>query len=94
VKDRPMMDYLLFSYPNCMRCDVLKETLASNDLNAKEFNLVQKESKLKIREYLKILKRDEKGGIIIPTLIIRSDMDIAAVINEPKELEDWLTSKG
>ena len=59
-----------------------------------EYNLTQKESKMKIREYLSEIKRDEKGGIIIPTLIAREKQDVSAVLNSHEELDDWLKSKG
>lgn len=89
-----MQQYILFTYPNCNRCDALKESLSANQLAAEEFNLTRRESKLKIREFLRILNRDDKGAIIIPTLIIRGDQDVSAVINDSGELEDWLRSKG
>jgi glutaredoxin len=87
------VDYLLFTYPNCPKCDAIKKILEGKELKGKEYNLVMKESKLKIREFLKILNRDDKGGIIIPTLVIRDSGEVVAVLNERKELEDWLPSK-
>ena len=88
------MEYLLFSFPNCAKCDVLKEGLNNSGIEGTEYNLAKKESKLKIREYLKIIKRDEKGGIIIPTLILQEEDKIESVLNSNKELQDWLRSKG
>ena len=58
-----------------------------------EYNLVQKESKLKIREFLGVLKRDDKGAIIIPTLVLQDERDVRAVLNNRQELESWLKSK-
>ena len=64
------------------------------DFEGQEYNLVSKESKLKIRDFLSVLKRDDKGGaIIIPTLVLQKEGEVAAVINGRKELEDWLRSK-
>ena len=88
------MDFLLFTYPNCTNCEKLKTYLDRTDLEWQEYNLTQKESKMKIREYLSEIKRDEKGGIIIPTLIAREKQDVSAVLNSHEELDDWLKSKG
>lgn len=88
-----MMNYFLFSYPNCSKCEELKIFLGETDLKGQECNLVTKESKLKIREFLGVLKRDDKGAIIIPTLILQENREVAAVFNNSKELEEWLRSK-
>ncbi len=58
-----------------------------------EYNLVQKESKLKIREFLGEIRRDDKGAIIIPTLVLQDEGDVQAVLNNRQELETWLKSK-
>ena len=89
-----MMEYSLFTYPNCARCDALKSCLSGKNLQAEEFDLSRKESKLKIREFLKVLKRDAQGGIIIPTLVVHDKEDVAAVCNSREEFENWLQSKG
>lgn len=87
------MDYFLFTYPNCSRCEKLKQSLSATPLGWKEFDLVRKESKMKIRHYLPHIKRDEKGGIIIPTLIAEEDGAVRAVLNSQEDLNDWLKSK-
>ncbi len=87
------MRYLLFTYPSCPRCDELKKTLEETDLEGEEYNLSQKESKLRIREFLGVIRRDDKRGIIIPTLVLQKEKEVVAVLNTPKELEDWLRSK-
>jgi glutaredoxin len=88
------MEYLLFTYPNCSNCEKLKNYLTDIPLDWQEYNLVQKESKMKIRDFLSDIKRDESGGIIIPTLIIQDDGALAAVLNSHEELDDWLKSRG
>ncbi len=88
------MQYLLFTYPNCPRCDALKTFLQDTSLAGDEFSLTRKEGKLKIRDYLKTLKRDERGGIIIPTLILREAEEVLAVVNDREGLADWLRSRG
>ena len=88
------MRYFLFSYPNCADCDELKGELAKTDLEGKEYILTLKESKLKIREFLGNIKRDDKGAIILPTLILQEKGDVVSVINNHQELEDWLKSRG
>jgi glutaredoxin len=87
------MDFLLFTYPNCSNCEKLKSYLSDTSLDWKEFNLVQKESKMKIRDFLADIKRDESGGIIIPTLLAMDDGALAAVLNSHEELDDWLKSR-
>lgn len=87
------MEYLLFTYPNCQRCEDIKGYLKDKALDLQEFNLVQKESKVKIRDFLKDIKRDDKGGIIIPTLIVREKGEIATVLNDREELQEWLKSR-
>jgi len=87
------MEYFLFTYPNCKKCEAIKKVLAETDLEGDEYNLSQKESKLKIREFLHFLKRDGKGGIILPTLVFQEAGEVIAIINTQEELRDWLKSK-
>jgi len=87
------MDYLLFTYPNCQKCEDLKKYLAETEFEGQEYNLILKESKLKIREYLGIIKRDDKGAIPIPTLLLQEEGGIAAVLNNSEELGEWLRSR-
>lgn len=87
------MNYLLFTYPNCQKCDDLKKYLVGTELEGQEYNLILKESKLKIRDYLNSIKRDDKGTIIIPTLLLQDEGGVAAVVNDREELEGWLRSR-
>ncbi len=87
------MNYLLFTYPNCQRCEELKKYLTETELEGQEYSLLLKESKLKIREYLDSIKRDDKGAIIIPTLLLQDEGGVAAVVNNREELEEWLRSR-
>jgi arsenate reductase-like glutaredoxin family protein len=87
------MEYFLFTYPNCSKCEEIKKYLGGANLEGQECNLVLKESKLRIREFLGCLKRDDKGAIIIPTLVLRENGEVVTVLNNSKELEDWLRSK-
>lgn len=87
------MEYFLFTYPNCSKCEEIKKYLGGADLEGQECNLVLKESKLKIREFLGCLKRDDTGAIIIPTLVLQENEEVVTVLNNGKELEDWLRSK-
>ena len=48
------MKYLLFTYPNCPKCDGLKSFLGATELGGDEYNLTRKEGKLKIRNYLNV----------------------------------------
>jgi glutaredoxin len=87
------MEYSLFTYPNCEECEAVKKVLEETDFEGVEYNLTQKESKLKIREFLQILKRDKGGGIILPTLVLQEAGEVIAILNTQKELRDWLKSK-
>ena len=87
------MEYFLFTYPNCEKCEAIKKALGGTGLEGTEYNLSQKESKLRIREFLPVLKRDEKGGIVLPTLVLQEAGEVIAVLNTQEELRDWLKSK-
>lgn len=91
--EKKAMEYFLFTYPNCQKCEALKKMLSGTNLEGRELNLTQKESKLKIRNFLNILKRDEKGGIILPALVLQEAEDVVAVLNTQEELGNWLKSK-
>ena len=88
------VEFEIFSFPNCARCDDLKAYLSQTGIEGREYDLTRREGKKRIREYLKVLNRDEKGGIIIPTLVIRESGEVAAVLNTREELGAWLTSRG
>lgn len=87
------MDYLMFTYPDCSKCETLKEYLKSTNLAGREYELSEKESRLKIREYLSVIKRDDKGSVILPVLILREGGGVLGVFNTPQELASWLGSK-
>jgi hypothetical protein len=87
------MDYLLFSYPNCDKCEAFKIFLKGTVLQGQEFNLVQKESKLRVREFLDRIKRDESGGMILPIFVLRQDDQVLGIFNDPLELENCLKSR-
>jgi glutaredoxin len=87
------MDYLLFTYPNCGKCEDLKAFLAQSKLSAQVYKVEEKAGRLKIREFLDRVKRDDKGAIILPTLILREEGTVAAVLNSRQELEEWLRSR-
>lgn len=88
-----IMEYLLFSYPNCSQCEELKKYLENTELEGKEYSLVSKEGKLKIREFLAHVKRDEKGAIVLPTLILHQNGEVVSVLNNRQELETCLKSR-
>ena len=88
------MDYFLFTYPNCLKCDALKKALEAKGLAYTEYSLVQPQGKSKIREFIRHVRRDETGGIVLPTLILNDQGIVRAAITSVEELEQWLTSKG
>jgi glutaredoxin len=87
------MDYLLFTYPNCEKCDKLKKLLGEKDVYYQEYSLVQPQGKTRIRDFVKMLKRDDKGGIILPTLVLNDQGIVRAVLNSAEEFEAWSRSK-
>jgi glutaredoxin len=87
------MDYLLFTYPNCQKCEDLKAYLRETGIEAAVYKVEEKEGRLKIREFLPSIKRDDKGSIILPTLVLQENGAMAAVVNNRQELESWLRSR-
>ena len=59
------MDYLLFTFPNCAKCDGLKKMLIETGTPYTEYGLTQPPGKAKIREFIKVIKRDETGAIMV-----------------------------
>ena len=87
------MDYYLFTYPNCQKCERLKTSLAEKRIPYGEYSLVQPPGKAKIREFIRYVKRDEKGSIILPILLLNDQGIVRAVLNSVEELDQWLKSK-
>jgi glutaredoxin len=87
------MDYFLFTYPNCLKCEALKKALGDKGLAYAEYSLVQPPGKAKIREFIRHVRRDDKGAIILPTLVLNDQGIVRAVINSAEELDRWLTSR-
>ena len=87
------MDYLLFTYPNCDKCEALKKKLAESRTAYGEYSLTSPPGKAKIREFLNVIKRDESGAIKLPTLIAHTQGIVRAVLNTAEEFEDWSRSR-
>ena len=87
------MECLLFTFPNCTKCEELKKYLKEANLEVQENNLVLKESKMRIREFLNYIKRDDKGAIILPSLVLKENGEDPVVLNNRKELEEWFRSR-
>ncbi len=87
------MEYLLFTFPNCEKCEELKKYLKEANLEVQENNLVLKESKMRIREFLNYIKRDDTGAIILPSLVLKENGEDPVVLNNRKELEEWFRSR-
>ena len=88
-----MTTYELFSYPACQKCEDLKAFLKTTDLEGREFNLAHKDGKIKIREHLSRIRRDEQGGMILPVLVLRDESGVRAVLQSREEAEAWLKSR-
>lgn len=87
------MEYLLFTYPNCHKCEALKAFFVERGLAKQEYDVTLKEGRMKIREYLPSVVRDEKGSIILPTLMCLEGGKVEAVLNGREDFEAWLSSK-
>jgi glutaredoxin len=87
------MELLVFTLPGCSKCDRLKEFLQAGRLTYKEYDVSSKEGRSKIRDYIKTLRRDESGAIIIPTLIVEKNGETVGVFNSAEELGEWLKSR-
>lgn len=87
------MDYLVFTLPGCAKCDKVKDLLKARGLKPVEYDVSTKEGRNKIREYVKMLRRDSSGSVIIPTLIIEDNGQATAVLNSAEELDLWLKSR-
>lgn len=87
------MDYLLFTLPGCLKCDALKALLAAQGMSWQEFNLVNKDAKMKLREFREIIKRDESGAVILPTLVLVENDAAVGIVNTAEELEAWWQSR-
>jgi glutaredoxin len=87
------VNYYLFTLPNCPRCEELKKSLKENGLQGEEYDLVRPDGKQKLRTYIKHIKRDDKGAVIIPALLMLDGENVEKVINSPGELKNWLKSK-
>lgn len=87
------MDYLLFTYPNCQKCEDLKVYLRGAAIAAEVMDVADKEGRTRIRVFLPHVRRDDQGAIILPTLICREDGSVAAVHNNREEFAAWLRSR-
>jgi len=88
------MEYLLFTYPNCGKCEAMKKKLAETATAYAEFSLTQPPGKAKIREFINVIKRDDKGAIILPTLVCHTQGIVRAVLNTAEEFDGWSRSRG
>ena len=87
------MEYLLFTYPNCLKCEAMKKKLAEAQTAYAEYSLTQPPGKAKIREFINVIKRDETGAIKLPTLVAHTQGVVRAVLNTAEEFEDWSRSR-
>jgi len=97
------MDYLLFTYPNCDKCDAFKAYLKGTfpkgtlpegtPLEGEELSLVEKAGKMRVREFLGQIKRDDKGAIILPIFVLREEGRVSGIFNTQTELDGWLKSR-
>jgi hypothetical protein len=87
------MDYLIFTYPNCYKCEAFRDFLRGTGLSGAEYNLTQRDSKLKVREFLDGIRRDEHGAMVLPIFVLRENERVLGIFNTPPELENWLKSR-
>jgi len=87
------MDFLLFTYPNCSKCEDMKAALREAAITAETQDVAEKEGRIRIRTFLPRIKRDAQGAIILPTLVCRDGDREEAVLNTREELAAWLQSR-
>ncbi|OGD18123.1 MAG: hypothetical protein A2Y69_02210 [Candidatus Aminicenantes bacterium RBG_13_59_9] len=87
------MEYVFFTYPDCGKCEELKRFLKGTTLEGSEYDLAQKEGRLKVREFLSLVRRDEKGSIVLPVFVLREEGRVLGLFNTAQELDTWLKSK-
>ena len=87
------MDFLLFTYPNCSKCEDMKTALREAAITAETQDVAEKEGRIRIRTFLPRIKRDAQGAIILPTLVCRDGDRVEAVLNTREELAAWLRSR-
>ncbi|MBN1938179.1 MAG: hypothetical protein JW843_01235 [Candidatus Aminicenantes bacterium] len=88
------MKYVLFTYPNCGKCDNMKSALKQASISMEVQDVAEKEGRVRIRTYLPQVKRDAQGAIILPTLVCQDGDRVDAVLNTPEEFTAWFRSRG
>lgn len=88
------MNYLLFTYPNCHKCEDMKAALKEAAISMEVQDVAEKEGRVRIRTFLPQVKRDAQGAIILPTLVCQDGEKVDAVLNTREELSAWLRSRG
>ncbi len=88
------MNYVLFTYPNCHKCEDMKAALKEAAISMEVQDVAEKEGRIRIRTFLPQVKRDTQGAIILPTLVCQDGDRVDAVINTREELTAWLRSRG
>jgi len=71
----------------------VETNLSNRGIEYQEYDLTKKESKMKIREFLGVIHRDQTGAIILPALIIQEKGQVQKVVNSVEDLESWWSSK-
>jgi hypothetical protein len=71
----------------------MKKRLTETGTPYQEFGLTSPPGKAKIREFINVIKRDEKGAIILPTLVAHTQGIVRTVINTAEEFDGWSRSK-
>ena len=72
--------YKLFAFPDCSKCQEVKEFLGTQELNGSVINLRDTEGNKMFREYYKELKdkikRDEDGALQLPILLLMNGENV------------------
>lgn len=83
----------MFTYPNCEKCADLKSHLEEHGASYTEYDLARPEGKARIREFIREIRRDASGAVIIPTLVALEEGRPATVVTNPEEYDAWLKSR-
>jgi len=67
------MDYLLYSYPNCSKCEKVKEYFKEKGIKYREINAGIGEGRVKFRDFYSKnkdkIQRENDGAVLLPVLV-------------------------
>lgn len=86
-----MIEYKLYTLPNCDKCSDVKKIFGEKNIQYAERNLATRDAKLEMGKIIQTysgLKRDEQKRLLLPLLLKESDsgVEIANVVDDIKKM--------